>query len=504
MTLSTAEICTIVDDIAPRLEGGRIERIDAPQEHTLVLRVRRGKSLYWLLLCAHPRFSRLHLLTRRPEEKEVAGGFVRALRQHLTGAPLIRMRQAPGDRVVVIESARRDAMLRASPVRLVAELVGIGSNLILVAENNTVLAALHTENSVRRVIQPGAEYVPLPAPAHVPEKSSRSRFADVAAAGGDPLALSRAVADEYHQCVTAEELEETRCALAAMARAHLQRLESRREKLEKRLAEADGAEDLRRTGELLKIALPRLRKGDSRVTVEDLFREDGAEVTIALDPRLAPEENMRRYFSRYKKLKRGRGTVAARLNAAREEIVLFRTILGCVESATTPEEIEGARQRALEAGLAPPREVAARAEAMTRGPRVFLSCDGLDILVARSREESRELTFSIARGNDYWLHLRGWPGPHVVVHTPAGGDVSLETLLDAGHLAIHYSRLKGTDFAEVTYTRRKHVRQLKGAAPGTVSYSRASTLQIRFDSSRLRRILASRRPFTGVAGAPPG
>ena len=76
-----------------------------------------------------------------------------------------------------------------------------------------------------------------------------------------------------------------------------------------------------------------------------------------------------------------------------------------------------------------------------RGPRVFHSEDGREILVARSRRENERLTLSIARGNDYWLHLADWPGPHVVVRAPKG-EVGEGALLDAAHLAVHFSKLQ--------------------------------------------------------------
>ena len=91
MTLSTAEITAVVRDLKPRLEGGRIERMDQTEPDRLVLYVRNGPARYWLLICTHPRFSRLHLLTTRPARGRPASGFCKVLRQHATSAPLEAM-----------------------------------------------------------------------------------------------------------------------------------------------------------------------------------------------------------------------------------------------------------------------------------------------------------------------------------------------------------------------------------------------------------------------------
>ena len=164
MTLSTAEIQAVVRDLKEKLEGGRIERIDQPDEHRLILRLRRGGCRYWLLLCAHPRFSRIHLLTHRPRGRTPPGGFCAVVRRHLTGCPIYSIEQVQNDRVVIIESTERDELLRPHRVRLIAELVGVGSNLILVDEGGRALGCLSTERSGRRRLVPGAEYQPLEPP----------------------------------------------------------------------------------------------------------------------------------------------------------------------------------------------------------------------------------------------------------------------------------------------------------------------------------------------------
>jgi len=196
MSLSMAEIRTVVRDLAPRLRGGRIERIDQPQEYRLVLTVRNAGCLYWLLLSAHPQMSRIHLLTRRPERTPPAAGLCNVLRQHMTGAPLRALRQVERDRVVLVESAERDRMMRSHPITLVAELTGLGSNLILLDESEHVLGCLTREDSSRRKLFMGAQYPWLTPPDRLPEQAYRDRFADCADPA-DPLGLSRAIEAHY-------------------------------------------------------------------------------------------------------------------------------------------------------------------------------------------------------------------------------------------------------------------------------------------------------------------
>ena len=60
-------------------------------------------------------------------------------------------------------------------------------------------------------------------------------------------------------------------------------------------------------------------------------------------------------------------------------------------------------------------------------------------------------------------------GAHVVVRLGKKA-IDQETLLDAAHLAAHFSDVRGAPQVDVAWTLVKHVHQAKGAAPGAVVY----------------------------------
>jgi predicted ribosome quality control (RQC) complex YloA/Tae2 family protein len=78
----------------------------------------------------------------------------------------------------------------------------------------------------------------------------------------------------------------------------------------------------------------------------------------------------------------------------------------------------------------------------------------------------------------------------VVVRLDRGKAPDQETLLDAAHLAAHFSDARGEPVVEVAHTRVKHVRKPKGAAPGAVTYSQEKVLNLRLEPPRLARLLA--------------
>ncbi len=493
MTLSTAEITAVVGDLAPRLQGTKIERIDQPEREKLVLTVRGHGSLYWLLLCVHPRMSRLHLLTTRPPQGEPAAGFCKVVRQHLTGAPLLELRQRPNDRIIIVESQERDKLLRAHRVRLVAELVGVTSNLVLVDESDRVLACLNREDSARRKLCPGERYRMPEPPDDLPPRAFRNRFAD-RADPSDPPALSGAIQAHYARLEAEERVEQLRTETTGALRTHMKRSRRRLRNLREELERAENADSWRRKGELLKLALPSLRKGQKEVALEDLFEPDRPQVTISLDPTLSPTENMQLMFRRYRKARSGREEMEQRAEATSRELDRLEALLDRAQSAESAEQLEELRGQLQSAGLLRPQGRQTQRRERRTGPREFECRDGHRILVARNARENERLTFTIAHGNDYWLHVRGWPGPHVVVRQGPDGDVSSAALRDAAHLAVHFSKVRGTDYAEVVYTRCKNVRRLKGASSGQVSYADASTMAVRPDRARLQRLLRNRPP----------
>jgi predicted ribosome quality control (RQC) complex YloA/Tae2 family protein len=111
------------------------------------------------------------------------------------------------------------------------------------------------------------------------------------------------------------------------------------------------------------------------------------------------------------------------------------------------------------------------------------------LLVGRNSKENDTLLRRYARGNDYWLHTRDFPGGFVFIRHIAGQSVPLETLLDAGNLALYYSKGRSEGKAELYYTRVKYLRRAKEGKEGLVLPTREKNLSIELDERRIKRLL---------------
>ena len=116
--------------------------------------------------------------------------------------------------------------------------------------------------------------------------------------------------------------------------------------------------------------------------------------------------------------------------------------------------------------------------------RSFTSPDGLVVLVGRSARDNDRLTFQVASQGDFWLHVAGTPGSHVVVSNPEGlARLPRETLRFAARLAVEHSKSNKAGKVTVHVARVKDVRKPRGAPPGQVALGRFRSVKVSTESA---------------------
>lgn len=288
-------------------------------------------------------------------------------------------------------------------------------------------------------------------------------------------------------------LERHRHVQARLVRAWQKKLKRTLKAVERDLTRAQGAEQDRVFGELLKSALGRIRKGAKTTQVVDYSQPDAPEVDIPLDPALDAVENMQQYFRRYRKYRGALNVILKRHTALGEQQREAEAIGARIAEATTHEALSGLETALRDAGWRPARPQRRGGKAAEPAPpyRRFLAADGTDILVGRGARFNDELTFRVARGRDLWFHARDSPGAHVILRAPRGSTPSQESILDAATLAGWYSKARGDGVIDITWTERKHVRKPKGAPSGRVTVADGRNVAVRMDQSRIDRLYAS-------------
>jgi predicted ribosome quality control (RQC) complex YloA/Tae2 family protein len=488
MSLDAREIEAVLAELAP-LAGARVAEVRVHAERALTLELLGRGGPVQLLVSAEADVTRLHAASRRPPGADDPFPFQAVLRRELSGARLVALDVLPGDRVVSLafEAA-------GGPRRLVAELTGRHGNLLLLDAAGVVRATAGRNLSQRRNLLPGQPYVP---PARAggtargdagPGGPPRERF--VPEPGG-PFPLSAAVERHYAALEADRRLAEARRRLRDPLRAGVARGARALERLADEAARVPVAEADRRTADLLKTNLHRVRRGAREVTVTEWTEEGPREVTVALDPTLSPQANMERSYRRYRRIVESAVRVEARAAEVRARQAALRALLDELEHAG-PAQLPHLEREARRHGAGPRPAQRPRREDDERALpyRAFRSLAGVAILVGRGAAENDALTRRHARGNDLWLHARGVTGAHVVVRMGKAPGPDQETLLDAAHLAAHFSDARGAPVLDVAWTRVKYVKKPKGAAPGAVTYHQEKVLSLRLEPGRVERLLA--------------
>jgi predicted ribosome quality control (RQC) complex YloA/Tae2 family protein len=478
--LSWAELARVVAYLADHTTGARVQKVRQPAPDKLVFEARAPGQSYWVTLAVHPRFFRVVVETENPGVPSEASAFCGLMRKHLVGGRIEEVALDPGDRIVTWRVLHREGEDEVVAWTLVVELFAAKSNVLFLGPDGRLVAALLDKRLPTRGLKAGDIYEP-PESVGEPTRDDRGiAIEDMASAFGQ-------AEDEYDWTRAAQQLQN------AVSRERTRR----RRFLKKVTRELEGLPDdvgLSAHGELLVANLHAVKRGQTEVSLPD-WHEPGAMVTVELDPALSPQKNADRLFKTARRTRRKREhlqqqrTEATRLDEAlaqvaerAEELTMFAPL----EELT--EEI-----LALGVPLAKPRQAPPRKrEEKPSGPQPFFAEDGAEIYVGRSDRENDEITFQVARGNDYWLHVEGAPGSHVVVKLPANGELSPETLVDAATLTLLNSSLKNSGAGGVIYTRRKSVHKPRHAKPGLVQAGQVKSIYVRLDKNRIDRLYDTR------------
>ena len=454
-------------------------------------------------------------------------GWPRAASDTLEGLRVTGVRARPGDRLLAFDCSSRSRFGVASGYRLVAELVPRFGNLVLLKGETVVSAARSFEAGGKtvRTVKAGEPYEPPPLPERAQERIPRLVAASLAieaerggaavrssldalsaeAPGGDVYVYRNADGSlaQIHLVALLQfgDLTESRApgllpllsefaaegtgrrrsgdsgaqraALASRVARRLAALKREREALERELDESATTDVLRRAGALLYAHHAEVPPGAA-----SFVAPSDSGLKIELDPRLDAKGNAAAIFRRYKKAT-ARRTHAERRIAALGASERFAEDLAWEleraepdalgELADAVDRLEGKRVKKAASARAPRRRLAAREVSIAADARIF---------IGRSPQGNADLTFRLARPNDLWFHARNVPGAHVVLRIDGARKAEAAELQRAAALAAFYSKGRDAQSVEIDYTERKHVRKQRGAAPGLVWYTDASTLRV--------------------------
>ncbi len=104
---------------------------------------------------------------------------------------------------------------------------------------------------------------------------------------------------------------------------------------------------------------------------------------------------------------------------------------------------------------------------------------GYRVMAGKTDADNDRLSLKVAGSDDWWFHVRGMPGSHVVLKVEKGRPPDRETLNRAAAIAAYHSKARQGGVVAVSGTLARHVSKPRGAKPGTVQIRRERVFKVR-------------------------
>lgn len=164
MNLEGLTLKLVNDHLKEELLGGKIYRVFMPTPNSLLLMIKRDRDTTALLAELNGGSPALYIPKQLPENPDVPPAFCMLLRKHLEEGRITAIKQQDLDRIITLEIDMLGASSKIITKKLIFELTGKNSNIILEQEGIIIDSIKHigASQSSYRLILPGKEYVAPP------------------------------------------------------------------------------------------------------------------------------------------------------------------------------------------------------------------------------------------------------------------------------------------------------------------------------------------------------
>ncbi|WP_455679208.1 Rqc2 family fibronectin-binding protein [Streptococcus sp.] len=527
----------LTKELQDELLYGRIQKVNQPFEHELVLTIRNNRKNYKLLLSAHPVFGRLQITKTDFQNPQTPNTFTMIMRKYLQGAVIESITQIENDRVLEVAFSNKNEIGDNIKVTLVVEIMGKHSNIILIdkAESKIIESIKHigfSQNSYRTIL-PGSTYIAPPktdaknpftvsdeklfeilqtedlAPRHLQklfQGLGRDTAENLAAQlSDDKLKQFRAffarpvqpnMTDKSFAAVQFDKSNKTFDSLSELLDVFYQ------DKAERDRVNQQSSDLIHRVQTELDKNIKKLAKQEKELAATENaeeFRQKGEllttylsmvpnnqdqveldnyytneKITIALDKSLTPNQNAQRYFKKYQKLKEAVKHLTGLIEETKHTITYLESVETALSHASI-SDIEDIREELVETGFVKRRTRDKRHK--RKKPEQYLASDGKTIImVGRNNLQNDELTFKMAKKGELWFHAKDIPGSHVLIKDNLNPSDEVKT--DAAELAAYYSKARLSNLIQVDMIEAKKLNKPTGAKPGFVTYTGQKTLRV--------------------------
>ena len=438
----------IVNDLKKKIVGCRINNITVINSHDFLcsLSMIKEEKLLISLNHQHPFLS---LISVKKSEPTIMGALNEALRKNLKDAYIVDISLDNDDRIVHFIIQKANDYYEKVTTHLYLECIPQRANLVFVNQEGKIVHALHYSglNSPRPILNNLSYEFPNKGVLKEEEIPSLEEIKNQGML--------------YYENALLVHKKEKFTLLYRYIKSRIKSLSKKMSVLENEINNAkEHLNDVEHGNYLLAFQ-------NDQESLNTYIKDNG----LILDSNKSIVENANIFFKRYKKSKRTIEMATIEIEKAKQEIAYLNYLLSSSQYMSDDELL------ALSQELLPKQNLKKKPLPIRCSYIVY---DNVRISFGKNASSNNELTFKIAKKDDYYLHIKDYHGAHVIIHHP---NPSNAVKLVAAELCLILSNKSAGD---VMITKMSNVK--KGHASGEanlLSYSIITLNKVREETVTL-------------------
>ena len=522
----------LISELSEKLVGGKINKIIEPSSLDLCLQIRSKNQTdnkiknYQLFISSSLDMPRIYLTDRKISSFESPKNFCMVLRKYLERGIITKIEQIDNDRIIVFHISSISELGDNINYRLIVELMGRNSNIILINSQNIIIDAIRklppSEDS-KRLILPKATYSYPPSNTTInPFLIDESNQYDIDMLQGvsklakdaiknshqslknylqhplnyaiyqidkkydfyilplfnyqiikDGFDSINMMLDVYYKDYRTIYNDKAK-ALKKIIKNKIIHLQNKIDHLQNDLEVANENLKYNEIGILLQANLYKVQKGMDKIIVDDFFHHQPLE--IKLDPMLDPSNNLKKLFAKSKKAKNALSMIDLQLKITSNEIKYLDEISNQIDFANNIDLEE------IKMELIKNKYLKDKKESKPKNKKINITkyiLNNNEILVGKNNIQNEYITHKLAKSYDWWFHVKDAPGSHVIFKVPTPSYILTEQdIRFCANLAASFSKFSHSSSVPVDYVLVKYLKKIPGMKGSNVTFNNNKTIYI--------------------------
>lgn len=256
--------------------------------------------------------------------------------------------------------------------------------------------------------------------------------------------------------------------------ANLKRAKNKLQKQKEEMLESANREAYKVYADLISSNIHKISKGLKEIKLEN-FYDNMNEISVPLDQKLSAVQNAQKYYKRYQKMKQREIVLEKQIENTEDEINYLELVTDSIDRTDDVKNLDEIYFELIKNNYIKkdkkiknkPKKIAIHSVDYDDTSKVYYGKNNL---------QNEYITFKVADKNDVWMHVKGFPGSHVVIKSD--GYPSDELLVFAAKIAAKNSKAKDSNKVDVDFTTRKNVKKHPSGKTGLVNYVNFKTITV--------------------------